>query len=128
MEPSISLNYSSSAGDSVVGRGFSLTAASAITRCPSTLLDGDIRDVRYDRLDKLCLDGKPLVVIGKASGSIEYRTRPDTHAKIIGHDPDDDGIPQSFDVFTPSGMIVSYGTTAGTRPRGPSGVPQAYLA
>jgi hypothetical protein len=71
----------------------------------------------------LCLDSKPLVVIGRASGIIEYRTRPDTHAKIIGHDPDDDGTPQSFDVFTPSGMIVSYGTTAGTRPRGPSGVP-----
>ncbi|HLM71476.1 MAG TPA: VCBS repeat-containing protein, partial [Polyangiaceae bacterium] len=69
-----------------------------------------------------------MVVVGKESGTIEYRTKPDTHAKIIGHDPDGDGIPQSFDVFTPSGMIVSYGTTAGTRPRGPSGVPQAYLA
>src|SRR4028118_473867 len=86
VEPSISLTYSSSAGDSVVGRGFSITATSAITRCPSTLLDGDIRDVRYDRFDKLCLDSKPLVVIGRASGIIEYRTRPDTHAKIIGHD------------------------------------------
>src|SRR4028119_477432 len=43
VEPSISLTYSSSAGDSVVGRGFSITGASAITRCPRTLLAGDIR-------------------------------------------------------------------------------------
>ncbi|HLM71572.1 MAG TPA: VCBS repeat-containing protein, partial [Polyangiaceae bacterium] len=69
-----------------------------------------------------------MVVVGKESVIIEYRTKPDTHAKILGHDPDDDGIPQSFDVFMPSGMVVSYGTTAGTRPRGPSGVPRAYLA
>ncbi|HLM76738.1 MAG TPA: VCBS repeat-containing protein, partial [Polyangiaceae bacterium] len=59
---------------------------------------------------------------------IEYRTKPDTNAKILGHDPDGDGIPASFEVFTPSGMIISYGTTAGTRPRGPAGVPRAYLA
>jgi hypothetical protein len=115
VEPSISLNYLSSAGDSVVGRGFSLAAASVITRCPSNLLDGEIRDIRYDQFDKLCIDGKPLVVIEKQPGFIEYRTKPDTHAKIIGHDPDGDGIPQSFDVFTPSGMIVSYGTGAVTR-------------
>ncbi|HLM71735.1 MAG TPA: SpvB/TcaC N-terminal domain-containing protein, partial [Polyangiaceae bacterium] len=128
VEPSISLNYSSSAGDSVVGRGFSITGASAITRCPSRLVDGDARDVQYDQFDQLCLDGKPLAIIGKQPGTIEYRTKPDTHAKIIGHDPDGDDIPQSFEVFTASGMIISYGTTAGTRPRGPSGVPRAYLA
>jgi len=128
VEPSIALTYSSSGGDGVVGVGFSITGGSAITRCPSTLIDGEIRDVRYDDLDKLCLDGRAMVVVGKGPGRIEYRTRPDTHTKIIGHDPDNDGMPRSFDVFTPSGLRIEYGTTAGTRPRGPGGVPRAYLA
>ncbi|HLM76750.1 MAG TPA: VCBS repeat-containing protein, partial [Polyangiaceae bacterium] len=101
---------------------------SAITRCPSTLIDGEIRDVRYDDLDKLCLDGRAMIVVGKGPGVIEYRTRPDTHTKIIGHDPDNDGMPRSFEVFTPFGLRIEYGTTEGTRPRGPGGVPRAFLA
>jgi hypothetical protein len=83
VEPSISLIYSSSAGDGVVGRGFSITGASAIKPCPSNLTDGEIRDVRYDQFDKMCLDRNPLVVIAKDAGIIEYRTKPDTHVKII---------------------------------------------
>ena len=128
VEPSISLTYSSSGGNGVVGMGFSITGGSAITRCPSTLIDGEIRDVRYDDLDKLCLDGRALVVVGKGPGGTEYRTRPDTHTKIIGYDPDNDGMPRSFEVFTPSGLRIEYGTTEGTRPRGPGGVPRAFLA
>jgi hypothetical protein len=128
VEPSIALTYSSSGGDGVVGVGFSMAGGSAITRCQSTLIDGEIRDVRYDNLDKLCLDGRAMVVVGKEPGRIEYRTRPDTHTRIIGHDPDDEGMPRSFDVVTPSGLTIEYGTTAGTRPRGPGGVPRAYLA
>jgi hypothetical protein len=46
VEPSIALTYSSSGGNGVVGMGFSITGGSAITRCPSTLIDGEIRDVR----------------------------------------------------------------------------------
>ncbi|NUQ79925.1 MAG: hypothetical protein HUU21_41020 [Polyangiaceae bacterium] len=129
VEPTISLTYSSGGGNGVVGMGFAITGGSAITRCPSNLAqDGEIREVRYDRFDKLCLDGKPLVIVGKDSGIIEYRTKPDTHTKIIGHDPEDTGMPQSFEAFLPSGMLIEYGTTAGTRPRGLGGVPRAWLA
>jgi hypothetical protein len=128
VEPSISLTYSSSGGNGVVGVGFAITGGSAITRCPSTLIDGEIRDVRYDNLDKLCLDGRSMVVVGKGPGIIEYRTRPDTRTKIIGYDPDNEGMPRSFEVFTPSGLRIEYGTTKGTRPRGPGGVPRAFLA
>ncbi|MCK6590242.1 MAG: hypothetical protein L6Q76_21960, partial [Polyangiaceae bacterium] len=129
VEPSISLTYSSSGGNGVAGVGFAISAGSAITRCPSNLAhDGEIRDVRYDNLDKLCLDGKPLVVIEKAPGFIEYRTKPDSHTKIIGHDPENTGTPKSFEAFLTSGLIIEYGTTAGTRPRGPGGVPRAWLA
>ncbi|NUQ79313.1 MAG: type IV secretion protein Rhs, partial [Polyangiaceae bacterium] len=129
VEPHITLAYSSAGGDGILGRGFSITGASAITRCPSNLArDGEIREVRYDALDQLCLDSRRLVVVGKELGGIEYRTLPDTHVKVIGRDPDDRGVPRSFEVLHPSGLVVEYGTTEGTRPRGPGGVPRAWLA
>ncbi|MCK6587851.1 MAG: type IV secretion protein Rhs, partial [Polyangiaceae bacterium] len=128
VEPSISLTYSSSGGNGTLGMGFAISGGSAITRCPSNLADGEIREVRYDKFDKLCLDGKPLVVVGHAPGLIEYRTKPDTHTKIIGQDPENTGTPKSFEAFLPSGLVIEYGTTAGTRPRGPGGVPRAWLA
>ncbi|MEZ4302500.1 MAG: SpvB/TcaC N-terminal domain-containing protein, partial [Polyangiaceae bacterium] len=78
VEPHIALEYDSSAGDGLLGQGFSLTGLSAITRCPGDLPhDGEIRSVRYDDGDKLCLDGKPLVVVGDTAESVEYRTVPD---------------------------------------------------
>ena len=58
VEPRLALTSTSSTGDGVLGAGFSLAGLSAITRCPSNVAqDGDIRDVRYDADDKLCLDG-----------------------------------------------------------------------
>ncbi|HZF47194.1 MAG TPA: SpvB/TcaC N-terminal domain-containing protein, partial [Polyangiaceae bacterium] len=129
MEPQMALAYSSHGGDGLVGRGFSITGSSLITRCPSDLArDGEIRGVRYDAGDKLCLDSKRLVVVGEESGRIEYRTVPDTHVKVLGHDPDDEGMPRWFEAFLPSGLVVEYGTTEGTRPRGPKGNPRAWLS
>jgi hypothetical protein len=129
VEPHLALAYSSAGGDGVLGRGFSLTGPSAITRCPSTLVrDGEIRGVRYDADDKLCLDGKPLIPVGKEPGLVEYRALPDAFVKVLGHDPDEGGTPRSFEVFTPSGLVIEYGTSDGTRPLGPGGVPRAWLA
>jgi hypothetical protein len=59
---------------------------------------------------------------------LEYRTVPDTLAKVIGHDPDGDGTPLSFEVVAPSGLVTEYGTSDSTRPRGPAGVTRAWLA
>jgi RHS repeat-associated protein len=129
VEPQMALTYSSAGGDGVLGRGFSITGSSAITRCPKNLTqDGEIRGVRYDVGDKLCLDGKPLVAVVTGPDLIEYRTVPDALVKVIGHDPDEKGTPRSFEALTPKGLVIEYGTTEGTRPRGPGGVPRAWLA
>ena len=72
IEPQLSLTYDSSAGDGVLGVGFGIGGLSAITRCPSNLAqDGEIRGVRYDAEDKLCLDGKRLIPVGQSPGIIE---------------------------------------------------------
>ena len=58
VEPRLALTSTSSTGAGVLGAGFSLAGLSAITRCPQNLADdGDLRAVRYDADDKLCLDG-----------------------------------------------------------------------
>src|SRR5215813_8167690 len=120
IEPQRSLSYESSSGDSVLGVGFSLGGLSAITRCPSNLAqDGEIRGVRYDAADKLCLDGKRLTPVGQASGIIEYRTSPDTFVKVLGHFPPGSEGKESallFEALMPSGLVIEYGNSDSGKP------------
>jgi hypothetical protein len=58
VEPSLAINYSSSGGNGVLGRGFSLSSgASAVTRCPKTRAidgpDAEIGAINYDSDDAL---------------------------------------------------------------------------
>ena len=86
MQPSVSLSYSSSSGDGVAGVGWSLNAASAISRCAATAAqDGFTASVQYDASrDRLCLDGMRLMVVSGSYGAsgAEYRTELDRFARI----------------------------------------------
>ncbi|MBK9266191.1 MAG: VCBS repeat-containing protein [Polyangiaceae bacterium] len=127
VEPSLAVRYSSNGGDGVLGRGFSISGASAITRCPRTMaVDGEIREVDYSSDDARCLDGKRLVIVAQNGDSREYRTLPDTHVRVIEHFATSDE--SYFETFLPSGWVVEYGTTAGTRPLARNGLPRAWLA
>ncbi|WP_437620613.1 RHS repeat-associated core domain-containing protein [Sorangium sp. So ce1151] len=132
MGPRIQLAYRSDGGDGVLGLGFSIAGLSAIRRCPSTLAqDGEIRGVRYDGDDKLCLDGQRLVPVGQAPETIEYRTFPDTFVKVIGHYPPEGGAAAEalfFEAHLPTGRVVEYGRTEGSKPLARGGVPRAWLA
>ncbi|WP_437685624.1 RHS repeat-associated core domain-containing protein [Sorangium sp. So ce176] len=132
MGPRLQLVYRSDAGDGVLGAGFSIAGLSAITPCPSNLAqDGEIRGVRYDGEDKLCLDGQRLVPVGEGPGTIEYRTFPDTFVKVVGHYPPEEAAPAEalfFDAHLPSGRVVDYGRTEGSKPLARGGVPRAWLA
>ena len=65
MQPTLAVAYNSASGDGMLGMGFSLSGLSAITRCPRTMAqDNQIRSVRYDQHDALCLDGARLVPVG----------------------------------------------------------------
>ncbi|MGK3959481.1 RHS repeat-associated core domain-containing protein [Sorangium sp. So ce118] len=130
--PRIQLVYRSDGGDGVLGAGFSLAGLSAISRCPSNLAqDGEIRGVRYDADDKLCLDGQRLVPVGQGPRTIEYRTFPDTFVKVVGHYPPGDDAPAEalfFEAYLPTGRVVEYGRTGGSKPLARGGVPRAWLA
>jgi hypothetical protein len=92
----------------MLGRGFSLSGLSAITRCARTVAqDGEIRSVRYDQRDALCLDGARLMPVGSSGGVVEYRTFPETFVKVLAYpstvveNPAD-----TFKVFNRSGLIL----------------------
>jgi hypothetical protein len=103
-----------------------------VRRCPQTLQDGEIRGVRYDAGDPVCLDEKRLVVVGQGAGTIEMRTLPDTNVKVIGHLGPGGSKPAEalfFEVHMPSaGIVVEYGSDDGSKPLTPGGAPQAWLA
>jgi RHS repeat-associated protein len=136
VEPRLSIVYELSGGDRILGAGFSLAGLpGAITRCASDLAeDAEIRSVRFDAEDKLCLNGRRLVQVARQPGLIEFRTTPDTFVKLIGHYSPAGALPEHeadalwFEAVMPSGVTVEYGSNPGTRPLVRGGVPRAWLA
>ena len=121
MQPSVSLNYSSSSGNVVVGVGWSLSATSAITRCAATpAQDGFTAGVQYDESrDRLCLDGQRLMVepgysYGGTSSFAYYRTEIDIIARITRNGRLN-GSATSFTVQYKDGRKSLYGSNANTR-------------
>lgn len=121
--PSLSLNYSSSAGDGLEGLGWYLGGLSAITRCPRTIAQDSVHGgVNYDMNDRYCLNGQRLILTQGTygqEGSI-YHTEIETFTEVIAH-CDVSGActsangPDWFEVHTKSGQILQFGnTTAST--------------
>ena len=117
MEPSLSLSYKSHGGNGLLGVGWSLGGLSVIHRCAQTIAqDGVNGGVNLDADDRFCLDGQRLVAISGTYGAAgtEYRTEIDTFARIISYGTAGTG-PESFEVETKSGRILSYGNTGDSR-------------
>lgn len=110
MQPEVSVNYSSSAGNGVAGMGMSLSASSSISRCPrTTAQDGAPRAVMYDENDALCLDGQRLVLVSGTygRGNAEYRTEIDSFVRVKQYRDIMDGA--CFTAEAKSGRIADYG-------------------
>lgn len=114
VEPKLSLNYSSQAGNGVAGLGWSLSGASAITRGPQTLaIDGKNLGVTITGSDRFYLDGQRLVLISGTYGAAgsEYRTEIDSFSKIVAYGSRGTG-PAYFKAWTKAGLIIEFGNTA----------------
>jgi RHS repeat-associated protein len=129
MQPSVSLEYSSRAGNGIAGMGFSLSAGGSIHRCPQTLeQDGFVRAVRLDNQDRLCLDGQRLRAVEStygAAGAV-YATEIDSFARVRQLGGNLSSTSTYFEVRTKDGEVRTYGTIgsaagAVVRPRGSSG-------
>lgn len=124
MQPSLSLSYSSRSGAGTAGMGWSLGGLSSIHRCPRTPeQDGESRAVRGDGSDRLCLDGRRLLVVNSSTlapivgqagyGNLNavYRSEVDSFVRVtqFGAALAADG--SCFKVETKSGVVRYYGGT-----------------
>jgi Salmonella virulence plasmid 65kDa B protein len=99
VQPKLSLNYDSQAGNGALGVGFSLGGLSSISRCGKTLpIDSTISAVDYSANDRFCLDGQRLVPVSGSYGAdgTEYPER----SKLRKKQPIYDSAPQlNYEVF-----------------------------
>ena len=118
MQPNISINYNSQAGNGILGWGWNLAGASAITRVGQTLYhDGKMKGVDFND-DRFALDGQRLLLVNSQPyGGIgaEYRTEVDGMVKIVSYTCDTTNGPAKFKVWFPNGNIAYYGYKDNTR-------------
>jgi len=121
MEPKLSINYSSNAGNGPLGVGWSIGGLQKITRGPSSLKKDGIADgADFDANDRFYLDGERLVCIDGTYGKIgsEYRTEMDSFARIkaVGLPGDLPTAPPAYwTVETKSGLKMTLGGKADSR-------------
>ncbi len=120
VEPDLSLTYSSGGSESVLGQGWTVRGLGEIRRCShvSSRLERPA-PLRWDAEAHFCLNGTPLVLVAGANAEpgAEYRTEPDTFAKVTVLRADPLG-PLEFEVRSREGRIHRYGSAADARVEG----------
>jgi hypothetical protein len=117
MVPALSLDYSSSSGDSVVGWDWNLSGLSSVGHCPRTLSQDSVHGgVNYDSNDRFCLGGRRLVSVSGTYGAdgTVYRTEIDSFSKIVSYGSAGNG-PAYFKVWTKTGLIMEFGNTTDSK-------------
>ncbi len=117
MQPELSISYSSSGGNGIMGVGWGLSGLSGIGRCGMNPTD----DAAYhapdlSSLDRFCLDGQRLVLKTGAYGAdgATYATVGESFSHITSHGVSANG-PEYFTVRTKSGQVIEYGRTPTAR-------------
>lgn len=117
--PSLSFQYNSHGDNGLMGVGWSLSGLPVISRCAKTLAqDGNKAAITLGAEDRFCLNGKRLVLVdGAAYGAdgAEYRTELEEFSRVISHTSVPARGPDSFTVWTRSGLVMSFGDTTDSR-------------
>ncbi|KZN49757.1 hypothetical protein N476_18365 [Pseudoalteromonas luteoviolacea H33] len=117
MQPSVSLTYSSQTGGGIAGKGWLLSAGSAITRCPATYAqEGYTSNPLYNNDDRLCLNGQKLVLVRGRYGEsgAQYRTEIDSFALVTQQGALNSNS-SYFSVKYKNGHVSAFGTSANSR-------------
>ena len=118
VKPELAFSYAQDGGNGLLGVGWTLSGLSQISRCARTKAqDGARGTVGYNWDDRYCLDGQRLSQISAGyygkEGS-EYRTEINGQSKILSYGKSGSG-PESFKVWTKSGLVYEYGSDANSR-------------
>ena len=123
MQPSVSLNYSSSSGNGLVGVGWNLGATSAVSRCSATAITDQFTAAPqyHATRDRLCLDGRRLVpedgYTYGASGA-KYRTELESWVQVTQNGALNSGS-TSFTAKYKNGRVSTFGGTTDSRHTAP---------
>jgi RHS repeat-associated protein len=138
LQPKIGLSYSSQAGNSFVGLGWSLSGLSTITRSSKTRAQDETSSaiqqtkavdlgISYDKSDRFSLDGERLVLAPESvnttiafddnygNDQTVYYTEQNGFSKVVLTENATTQSPQFFKVYTKSGLIFEYGNTTDSR-------------
>jgi len=117
LTPSISVDYESNRGNSLMGVGWNLSATLAIERCNRNIAqDGATAPVDLTLNDRYCINGKRLRRFSGdygVAGSV-YHTEIADYSRITAVGTAGNG-PQSFIVEAKSGLKYEYGNTTSSR-------------
>jgi hypothetical protein len=122
LQPSISIEYNSQAGNGLLGVGWNISGLSSIVRVPKDYYhDGIQTDIQLNDDDKFAWDGMRLVDSTGTYGAegTTYYTENMNFAKIVSHYTTYFGT-TSFTVTTKQGNILSYGATSDSRVEAPA--------
>ncbi len=114
IEPTMSLSYSSTAPNGVLGIGWNLSGLPTIERCAKTIAqDGANGRISLTNSDRLCMNGQRLVVVGGDnsddaywSAQASYRTEVDVFSRVSRL------VDGGFKVEEREGKISFYGNAA----------------
>lgn len=123
VQPNISLQYHSRAGNQLAGKGWSIAGIPQIERCGQIhAIDGKQTGIRLNTGDRFCLDGQRLVRGTGTYGAngATYYTEIESFAKVTSYTSGGEGSapgsgPKWFKVETPDGLVYEYGKTADSR-------------
>ena len=115
VQPSITLSYTSSGTNGLLGLGWTLGGLSSIHRCGKTIAqDGTNDRISFAASDRLCLDGQRLVLTNLAdtddnywAAGAQFRTEIDSMSRITANGSLDQ---RTFTVEAKDGKIMTYGT------------------
>jgi RHS repeat-associated protein len=118
--PELALAYSSQGGLGAMGRGWSISGASAVTRCRQTAEAGDAEALQsgspplsFDAKDRYCLDGQRLMLMAGSydptAPLMEFRTEIDSFARVRAFNTDGRNGPNYFVVQAKDGTTAWYG-------------------
>lgn len=118
MVPTVGIQYNSQSGDGWLGKGWTVSGLSSITRMPKTFyLDNKVEGLKFNNTDHFILDGNVLIPISGNNGEngTEYRTEVETFSQIISYCTSGSNEPDYFVVHTKDGKIIQYGNTPDSR-------------
>lgn len=117
INPTVSANYFSMAGDGVLGRGWDIGGLSKITRTTRNMyFDNETNPVVMTNSDRFVLDGARLIAKAGNYGepNTTYGTESENFATITSKNTQGNG-PEWFEIVTKDGLKMEYGNTPDSR-------------